>query len=44
MYGNAAIFMKKYNNQLAKAAMDGAKAMDGDGSCNRATAMAAMGR
>jgi hypothetical protein len=35
---------EKYNNQLAKAAMDGATAMDGDGRCNRATAMAAMGR
>ena len=33
---------EKYNNQLAKAAMDGATAMDGDGRRNRATAMAAM--
>ncbi len=33
---------EKYNNQLAKAAMDGASAMDGDGRRNRATAMAAM--
>jgi hypothetical protein len=31
-----------YNNQLAKAAMDGATVMDGDGRRNRATAMAAM--
>ncbi len=44
MDGDAAMFMKKYNNQLAKAAMDGATAMDGDGRRNRATAMAAMGR
>jgi len=35
---------EKYNNQLAKAVMDGATAMDGDGRRNRATAMAAMGR
>jgi hypothetical protein len=27
---------EKYNNQLAKAAMDGATAMDGDGRRNRA--------
>jgi len=33
---------EKYNNQLAKAAMDGATVMDGDGRRNRATAMAAM--
>jgi len=33
---------EKYNNQLAKAAMDGAMGMDGDGRRNRATAMAAM--
>ncbi len=33
---------ERYNNQLAKAAMDGATAMDGDGRCNRATTMAAM--
>jgi hypothetical protein len=33
---------KKYNNQLAKAAMDGATAMGGNGRRNRATAMAAM--
>jgi hypothetical protein len=33
---------EKYNSQLAKAAMDGATAMDGDGRRNRATAMAAM--
>jgi hypothetical protein len=33
---------EKYNNQLAKAAMDGATAMDGDGRRNRATRMAAM--
>ena len=33
---------EKYNNQLAKAAMDGATAMDGNGRCNRETVMAAM--
>jgi len=33
---------EKYNNQLAKAAMDGTTAMDGDGRRNRATVMAAM--
>jgi len=33
---------EKYNNQLAKVAMDGATAMDGDGRRNRAATMAAM--
>jgi hypothetical protein len=33
---------EKYNNQLAKAAMDGATAMDGNGRLNRVTTMAAM--
>jgi hypothetical protein len=33
---------EKYNNQLAKAAMDGATAMDGNGRRNRVTVMAAM--
>ena len=43
MVGDAAMDMKnKYSNQLAKAAMDGATEMDGDGRRNRATAMAAM--
>jgi hypothetical protein len=33
---------EKYNNQLAKAAMDGVTAMDGNGRRNRATTMAAL--